>query len=373
MIADVQTAFTQSTNGDSTNSWYQLSFSVAPGAKQPIAVTLLSGPNVYNPVDMGWCGGNCNNNSAFQFSIEIPGIPLVGDTYTFYVTYTDGKSEPVTGTVQSVLGSSALAVGTAPLGTGISDTPSFDWTYPSNPGNYAYSFQVCCGNNGDIWQIPGQNSKSNGFAYTDIPSALTWGVDPTNSSNTPSPSTLSGGGTYQWSFESRDMYGNTASDQMNFQTVIAPLSMGASLPAPVVGVPYGGYFSASGGVAPYNWAVTFPVGNNNLGWGTSNNGATANIFGEPASTGQVQFQVTLNDSNGDTIGPNTYTVTVQSDNQITLPGAAALRWGQGWSASRTGKPSPPAAARAATTTSGPSTAPPSRPPKWPPRSAAAMG
>ncbi len=331
VIVGVQTAYTQTTNGDYTNSWYQLSFGVAPGAKQPIAATLLSGPNVYNPVDMGWCGGNCNNNSAFQFSIEIAGIPQVGDTYTFNVTYTDGTSDPApqTGTVQSVLGSSALVVGTAPLGSGISETPSFDWTYPSNPGNYAYSFYVCCGSNGTIWQIPGQNSKSNGFAYTDIPSALTWGVDPTNSSNTPSPSTLSGGGTYQWSVESRDIYGNTASDQMNFQTVTTPLTMGASLPAPVVGVPYGGYFTASGGVAPYNWTGTFPVGNNNLSYSPNSDGSRLYITGAPTSTGQVQFQVTLNDSASDQVGPSTYSVNVGTDNQIGLPGAGNAPLGAG--------------------------------------------
>ena len=129
-----------------------------------------------------------------------------------------------------MLDSSALVTPISPSGSGVGDTPNFSWSYPSNPGNYLYSFSVW-GNNGTIWQIPGQNSNSNGFANTDIPSALTWGVGPTNSSNMPSPSSLSDGGNYQWSVRSTDGFGNTASAQMNFETVATALMLPAPNPS----------------------------------------------------------------------------------------------------------------------------------------------
>jgi hypothetical protein len=144
--------------------------------------------------------------------------PNVGDVYDFNVTYSDGTTGLFTATVVSVLGTSALVV---PNSSSISLTatsthPSLNWTYPSSPGNYTYQFQFCCGNNGNIWQIPGQNTNSNGFTYTQITPPLTWGTDPTNGGNTPSPSLLTIGDGYSWQIQSTDSNGNAAVISVNY-------------------------------------------------------------------------------------------------------------------------------------------------------------
>jgi hypothetical protein len=70
-------------------------------------------------------------------------------------------------------------------------------------------------NGNTVWQIPGNNSKSNGLPYTTT--SLAWGVDPTDSTNTPSPSTLSTGMIYSWQITVQDSNNNQATQQVNYQ------------------------------------------------------------------------------------------------------------------------------------------------------------
>jgi len=96
-------------------------------------------------------------------------------------------------------------------------TPNFTWTFPSNPGNYTYSFslqQNNCSSNCTIWQIP-SDSSSNGFTFAQTQTSsttgqITWGTDPTgNSSNRPSGS-LNRAYDYTWSIAVQDSNGNLA-------------------------------------------------------------------------------------------------------------------------------------------------------------------
>jgi hypothetical protein len=148
-------------------------------------------------------------------------VPNVADAYTFNVTYSDGTVDTgtVTAAVTGVLTSSQLATGLSPTGTGGSTTPTFTWTYPANASSYTYSFYICCSNNSDIWDIPGNNSNSNGFTNTQIPGSpgIAWGSTYLgDSSNTPSVTTLSNGTQYNWQIQTQDSNGNSAQTQVYY-------------------------------------------------------------------------------------------------------------------------------------------------------------
>ena len=78
-------------------------------------------------------------------------------------------------------------------------------------------------------------------------------------------------------------------------TVLAPLSISATLPQPVVGTAYSAPLAITGGVAPYTCALTtgtFPTG---LALGTGVN--TCTISGTPTVAGQsTTFTITVTDS-----------------------------------------------------------------------------
>jgi hypothetical protein len=233
----VATVQTQYSSCGTNCSNYNLNLQVREGNKLPVAVTLYSGPNLLNPVDMGQCSG-CGTVQ-FQYSASLPGgVPSVNDTYKFTVTYSDGSvDQGSAGTINgkvtafgitgAVVGASDVPTNLSPSGTSsTSTTPNFTWTFPSNPSNYTYSFylqQNNCSGNCTIWQIPSQNSNSNGFSYLQTetsPGATTgqimWGTDPTGATNSPSVPALTAGATYFWSISVQDANSNQAQVSVNY-------------------------------------------------------------------------------------------------------------------------------------------------------------
>lgn len=211
--AVVQTQHYTSITSGGTSQGYSLNFQIRAVVKQPVAVTLTSGPNMINPVDIAACSSSCGNGAQINFSIG-SAVPNVGDTYTFNVTYSDGTTDTVSAAVTAVL--NAFATGLSPqTGTSTSVTPTFSWSDPANATNYSYSFSLCCGTNGDLWDIPGQNSNANGFSssITSIP----WNTDPTGGGSTPSVSSLTLGTVYTWSIQVSDSNGNSAQEQVQYQ------------------------------------------------------------------------------------------------------------------------------------------------------------
>jgi hypothetical protein len=194
-----------------------LNFNVRSGVKVPVAVRLVSGSNgvqVLAPVDIAQCSG-CGSDR-FQFSISLGNSrPNQGDTYGLSVTYGDGDSETLNATVSGVL--DAFATSLAPSGSGAGTTPTFTWSDPANASNYTYQFWLSDTTNGwnQIWQLPGQNSNSDGFSSTIT--AIPWNTDPTNSNSLPSQNPLLLGHTYQWTISSKDSNGNEAQANASFQ------------------------------------------------------------------------------------------------------------------------------------------------------------
>lgn len=125
----------------------------------------------------------------------------------------------------SVVGASDAPTGLAPNNNSSTSTqPTFTWTDSSGAtgANFNYSFNLgntTCSGSCTIWQIPGNNSKSNGFAssITSIP-WITSGNDVTGASgNLPTVTALTGGTTYAWQVQVQDSIGNQASTQVQYQ------------------------------------------------------------------------------------------------------------------------------------------------------------
>ncbi len=204
---------TQHSQQNGTNDNYSLNFDVRGAVELPVAVTLTSGPNVVVPQDFGVCT-SCGNPQ-INFNVGVNGArPNAGvDAYGLTVTYATGTPDTPTETVQTVL--DAFATNLAPNGSHPGDTtPTFTWSYPADPSLYSYSFYIS-GNNGTVWQVPGNNSNSNGFP--DTVTQIVWGTDPTGDlTNTPDPSVLTSGDQYNWQIQTQDSNGNSAQQQVSF-------------------------------------------------------------------------------------------------------------------------------------------------------------
>ena len=216
--AQVTTQYYQMTGqaGSHTSSGYSLNFDVREGNKLPVAVTLMSGPNVINPVDIdNYCQG-CGSVQ-FQYHIPINLItPNVGDTYTLKVTYSDSSSdtETLTGTLTGWNGTTSI-VGPGDLATNLvpndqtSLKPTFTWTVPSADSTDLFSFYLFDASGNTVWQVPSSNSNSNGFSSST--SSISYGIDPTNADNDlPSGSGLTDSTKYSWEIQVQDSNGNQA-------------------------------------------------------------------------------------------------------------------------------------------------------------------
>jgi hypothetical protein len=210
---------TQVSSSPGNSNSYSLQFQVSGLVKLPVAVTLTSstnadGANVAAPTDIAVCsGGNNSCGQGFQIDFNLNTTsPTVGDTYTFGITYSDGTPGTATATVTAVLNAFATLV--SPTGTSSSLQPTFTWTDPSNASNYTYQFQLSPQNSNTIWQIPGNNSNSNGM--TSSTTSITWGVDPTGGGSTPSVGSLTSGTTYVWQIQVQDSNGNSTQTQTTF-------------------------------------------------------------------------------------------------------------------------------------------------------------
>jgi hypothetical protein len=220
-VSSMTTSHSQ-TNG--ANDSYGLNFDVESGLKLPVAVELVSGPNLLAPMDFAPSEAT-EKGGRFQFwpnLINGATRPATGgspDTYVFSVWYSDGSNDPaVSIPVTTVLDSFArnLAVDTTDS-PATPETPTFTWQAPAAPpaGGYTYEFWISLQNGGsNVWQVPGNNSKSNGLSSSILD--LLWGTDPTDSNNTPSPATLTDSTAYQWSVTVQDSSGNSAEEQTTY-------------------------------------------------------------------------------------------------------------------------------------------------------------
>ena len=340
--ASVRTQAQEQINpGSPSTTNYSIGFQVNGSYKLPVAVELASGPTgVVIPADIATGTFSGSKGGQFSYWTSLNGAtPKVGDSYTLDVTYSDTTSDILTVTVSAVL--DAFATDLLPQGNGVSVQPNFSWIDPANAGSYTYQFSLCCGPNGTIWQIPSNNSNSNGFGSNIT--AIQWDVDPTGSGDLPNPTSLNGSTYYSWQIQASDANGNSAQVQVSFETAETPLSLPApgSVGTTVVGQNFNGAVNASGGVPNYTFTVNGSTVNTNgtpVELGTSNlyvsntGGNTLSISGTPSGVGVVSFTVAVTDSSNPTqsAGPYTYTITVSAAAALSIETTSMPGGNNGW-------------------------------------------
>lgn len=203
---DIALSLASATASVNSDHWYDgstrysLILGVNDGTKRAVAVTLVSGPNVAVPLDMG-------ANRVISLGAT---IPKIGDSYMFKVTFSDGNTENISGSVTGVLDSFAQTL--AATGGAI---PIFSWAAPSPlpSTSYIYRLTLWGVNDSTSWRYP----QDFGLPSTTL-SAL-YNVDGKASSSSPVPGysdSLKSGNLYNWQVQVRDASGNSASFQTSY-------------------------------------------------------------------------------------------------------------------------------------------------------------
>ena len=127
-------------NSDGLNDNYGLQLEASGGTKHIVRVALVSGLNVVVPVDIA------KQDGEFNYFVDLSTTrPTAGDAYVFKVTFSDGTTETLTGSVSVVLDAFATNLGVTTDGAGGSSVtvPLFTWAAPASPpAFYTYSMYV---------------------------------------------------------------------------------------------------------------------------------------------------------------------------------------------------------------------------------------
>jgi len=198
-LASVQT---QTSSGGGGNQ-YNLNFSVSSNTKVAVAATLTSGPGLTSVVDLGGGGGS---GGRLQTNINLGSTsPAVSQAYGIGVTYLDGSNEVLTGTVTGVVKGVATLTSPANNATGVSTTPSFNWTLPGNlPVGGTQEIQVNPNNGNTAWDSVMPFSATLPVVY--------------NADGSACVSPLSSATQYSWGIRINDAYGNQSQIQQSFTT-----------------------------------------------------------------------------------------------------------------------------------------------------------
>ena len=121
-----------------TDDGYSVYPELHRGLKRATRVTITDGQGLNTPIDINSHEGIGRFESNFYYTAP----PYVNDPYTYVVTYSDGTSETLTGTVNVVLES--YPTPTNPVGVVPGQThPTFTWTAPASPpAVYFYNLNV---------------------------------------------------------------------------------------------------------------------------------------------------------------------------------------------------------------------------------------
>jgi hypothetical protein len=290
-----------------TTQQYDIGFSAQNGSKHLVAVELVSGPNAITVQDFGACSYMSIAEICGQFELY-GNAPQVGDTYGLLLTYSDGSQETLTEKVSGVVDS--FGASPSPAGVGADLTPNFSWTDPANASNYGYLFDlytVSAPGPGYVnWYVPG----SGWGPFSSSIDSLSWGVDPTGSGSVPSAPSLASGSDYEWYVSASDGKGNFSQLNVFYDPGYTGVYLPAATPATpgpaTVGQGYTSAISATNGTAPY----AFIVSGLSDGMSYSISGETVTISGTPTAAGTITFQVTVQDSLGNSWGPVIYTINV---------------------------------------------------------------
>ncbi len=219
----------------------------------------------------------------------LTGKPVTAGPVNFSVTVTDSlgvSSSPVAFTLQ--VNPPGLAITTATPLPNATVGVGYSQTLAATGGTPPYKWSITAGS---------------------LPAPLT--LNPTTGAITGTPTAPV---TASFTVTVSDSAGTTpASKAFTLTVVAAPVITTATLPSGTVGVAYSQTLAATGGTAPYSWAVT--AGGLPGGLSLSTSGV---ISGTPSAAGTFSFTVTLTDADGVT-ATKALTLTVISGLTITTP------------------------------------------------------
>jgi large repetitive protein len=231
----------------------------------------------------------------------VTGTPTTAGTYNFTIQVTDSSTSPQTATqnfANFVVGAAALTLNCSGLPGGAQVGAAYTGSCSAAGGTAPYTYSVSSGS------LPGGLSlNASSGAVTGIPVAA--GASPftitvTDSSSTPL----------------------TAAQAATITVAAAApaLTVSCNLPTTLpAGQAYSGSCSASGGTAPY----TFAVNPGSLPAGLTLNATSGAITGTPTTAGGSSFSIVATDSAAQT-GSQAYTVTVQMTVTCALPMSAQV-------------------------------------------------
>jgi hypothetical protein len=267
---DISTSH-QQFNG--TNDSYGLSLGLSWGSKRPVALALVSGPNIPVPWDMPID----TNNSLQDPNFPNGAVPTAGDTYQLQYTFSDGSTQTIPSQVTAVLNSFAQNMAMQTTSPGSPTIPLLTWVTPaSTPSPYTYYvglYTVGSGTNVNWNDYGGHNSNG-------IPSGTTsvlFNADGSANSNGSPITSLPTATNYQWFVGVQDSNGNSSQETTTYSTPGTPLPAVAP------------YFASSS--IPVNGSTTLVFNITNPSSSTAMSGIafTDNMTGGLSMTGTIQF------------------------------------------------------------------------------------
>ena len=226
---------------------------------------------------------------------RISGTPTANGTSTFTLTVTDNQANTATAKLSITVGSGVTITITPATLPGGSVGTAYAQTLSASGGAAPYTWSVV----------------STATAATGLPPGL--GINPTSGAIVGTPTTA---GTYSFTVQATDS--NQATGQAALSITItagAPLSITtASFPNATVGTAYSQSLAATGGTAPYTWALS----SGTLPAGLTLNASTGAITGTPTAASTTSFTVQVTDSAKNTQTKNLGIVVVTSTPPLTI-------------------------------------------------------
>ena len=225
--------------------------------------------------------GSLPTGLSMNGSGNITGTPTTGGSYTFTVHVVDSFNNTGSRAYTVNIGSNILTVNPASLPNGTQGT-AYSQTITASGGSAPYTFARTSGT------LPTGLSLSSGGVLSGTPTAS---------------------GTFNFDVQATDPSFNTGTRSYSVTINLAPLTINPpSLPAATVGTAYNQTVTASGGTAPYSYAVL----SGSLPTGLSLNAGTGAITGTPSATGAFNFTIQATDATPNT-GTRNYTINVGSN------------------------------------------------------------
>ncbi len=192
------------TNG--TNDNYNINFNLTWGTKRPVAMTLISGPNMAVPWDLP-----VDSNNGFGTGLQNGAVPTVGDTYQFQVTFSDSTTQTIPASVTAVLSSFAQRMVMQTTTPGSVTIPLLTWVTPAttpSPYTYQVGLYATSGSTSVNWNDSGGNN-SNG-----LPSGTTSVLF--NADGSANVSSLPTSTNYNWFVQVQDSNGNSSTENQSY-------------------------------------------------------------------------------------------------------------------------------------------------------------